>query len=74
MYSVYKNKSMRKTHNSVQKFTPFYSHLILFTSMYVSFDEVIFVIAQKPHDNKNSKNNKKDHQQHLSCDLPCLMH
>ena len=26
--------------------------------MHVSFDDVIFVMAQKPHDNQNSKNSK----------------
>ena len=28
--------------------------------MHVSFDDVIFVMAQKPHDNKNSKNSKNN--------------
>ena len=42
---------MRKAPNPEQKFTPFWRHLIMFTSMHVAFVNIIFVMAQKPHDN-----------------------
>ena len=41
------NAYLLKTHGSVQNFTPFGRHLIMFISLHVTFDDVIFVVANK---------------------------